>query len=182
MFRTLLYIYVWLTWLRFFRVFSQLLGKCQGKTRKDGARPALLLIFVFFCVLFVLFYVFLCCSMYCLFCVVLCIVCVYMCTELLPPGGYPIAIKYIISYLFAYEDGTDRVPKRRHIKFRRRGTTQKKEYNIQNRAKIWNPSKSCSSLLWSTVIFRHVCLHSLPSPSHCFFITLTVPSVQSSCS
>jgi hypothetical protein len=35
--------------------------------------------------------------MYCLFCVVLCIVCVYMCTVLLPPGGYPIAFKYIIS-------------------------------------------------------------------------------------
>jgi len=39
---------------------------------------------------------FLCCSMYCLFCVVLCIVCVCMCTEQLPPGGYPIAVKYII--------------------------------------------------------------------------------------
>ena len=38
-------------------------------------------------------------SVYCLFCVVLCIVCVYMCTELLPPGGYPIAVKYIISYI-----------------------------------------------------------------------------------
>ena len=36
--------------------------------------------------------------MYCLFCVVLCIVCVYMCTVLLPPGGYPIAVKYIIPY------------------------------------------------------------------------------------
>jgi hypothetical protein len=36
--------------------------------------------------------------MYCLFCVVLCIVFVYMCTVLLPPGGYPIAVKYIISY------------------------------------------------------------------------------------
>jgi hypothetical protein len=40
------------------------------------------------------------------FCVVLCIVCfvmfsvlfVYMCTELLPLGGYPIAVKYIIPY------------------------------------------------------------------------------------
>jgi len=31
-------------------------------------------------------------------CVVLCIVCVYMCTVLLPPCGYPIAVKYIISY------------------------------------------------------------------------------------
>jgi len=36
--------------------------------------------------------------MYCLFGVVLCIVCVYMCTVLLPPGGYTIAVKYIISY------------------------------------------------------------------------------------
>jgi len=36
--------------------------------------------------------------MYCLFCVVFCIVFVYMCTELLPPGGYPIAVKYVISY------------------------------------------------------------------------------------
>ena len=30
------------------------------------------------------------------------------------------------------------VPKRRHIKFRRRGITQKKSYNIQNTAKVWN--------------------------------------------
>ena len=56
-------------------LFPQLHGKCQGKARKDGARPALFLIFV-----------------------VLCIVCVYMCTVLLPPGGYPTAVnKYIIS-------------------------------------------------------------------------------------
>jgi len=39
-------------------------------------------------------------------------------------------------------------------------------------------SKSCSSVLWSSAIFRHVCIHSLPSPSHCFFVTLIVPSVQ----
>jgi hypothetical protein len=37
--------------------------------------------------------------MYCLFCVVLRIVCVYMCTVLLPPGGYPIAVKYIIYHI-----------------------------------------------------------------------------------
>jgi hypothetical protein len=56
-----------------------------GKTRKDGAQPALFLIIVL-CALF-------------FFCVVLCIVCVYMCTVLLPSGGYPIAVnKYIISY------------------------------------------------------------------------------------
>jgi len=35
-----------------------------------------------------------------------------------------------------YGDGTDRVPKRRHIKFRRRGITQKKEYNIYNTAQV----------------------------------------------
>jgi hypothetical protein len=53
---------------------------------------------------------FLCCSMYFLcsmyFCVVLCIVCfvsfsvlfvcTYVCTELLPPGGYPLAVKHIL--------------------------------------------------------------------------------------
>ena len=77
--------------------FPKLQGKCQGKTRKDRARPTLFLISVLFYVFFVLFYVFLC-SMYCLFCAVLWIVCVYMCSELLPPGGYPIAVKYIISH------------------------------------------------------------------------------------
>jgi len=80
-----------------FSVLSpQLWGKCQGKTRKDGARPAFFLVAVLSYVFFVLFYVFLCCSMYCVFCDVPCIVCVYMCTEQLPPGGSPIAVKYII--------------------------------------------------------------------------------------
>jgi len=41
-----------------------------------------------------------------------------------------------ISTLSAYEDGTEDVPKRRYIKFRRRGITQKKAYNIQNTAKV----------------------------------------------
>jgi hypothetical protein len=27
-----------------------------------------------------------------------------MCTEQLPPGGYPIAVKYIISYYFPFID------------------------------------------------------------------------------
>jgi len=97
-----LYAYVWLPWLRFFHVFSSVVSKCQGRTCKDGAGPVLFLIFVLFCVFFVLFYVFLCCSihMYCLFCVILWIVCVYMCTELLPLGGYPFSVKYIISLVF----------------------------------------------------------------------------------
>ena len=78
--------------------FLSCTANSRVKPRKHGARPALFQIFVLFYVFFVLFYVFLCCSMYCLFCVVLCIVCVYMCTARLPPGGYPIAVKFIISY------------------------------------------------------------------------------------
>jgi hypothetical protein len=35
-----------------------------------------------------------CRSLYCL--------CVYMCTELLPPGGYTIAVKYIIYIIQTY--------------------------------------------------------------------------------
>ena len=46
-----------------------------------------------------LFYLLDCLLRYVLFvCDVPCIVCVYMCSEQLPPGGYPIAVKYIISY------------------------------------------------------------------------------------
>jgi len=49
---------------------------------------------------------FLCCSIYfCVLCIVCFVsfsvlfVCTYTCTELLPPGGYPIAVKYITSYI-----------------------------------------------------------------------------------
>jgi hypothetical protein len=53
----------------FLSFFLSCKAKCQGKTRKDGARPALFLIFVLFYVLFVL-----CRSVYCL------CVCVYCTT------------------------------------------------------------------------------------------------------
>jgi hypothetical protein len=33
------------------------------------------------------------------------------------------------------------VPKRRYLKFRRRGNAQKEAYNIQNTAKVWNQEK-----------------------------------------
>jgi hypothetical protein len=52
--------------------------------------------------IFVLFYVLFVCDVPCtfiLFTVVPCTVCVYMCTEQLPPGGYPIAVKYIICHI-----------------------------------------------------------------------------------
>jgi hypothetical protein len=38
-------------------LFPQLFGKCQGKTRKDGTRPALFLVVVLLNIFFVLFYV-----------------------------------------------------------------------------------------------------------------------------
>jgi len=40
-----------------------------------------------------------------------------------------------------------RVPKHRHIKFRRRGITQKKTYNIQKTAKVWNQEYSVLNYL-----------------------------------
>ena len=43
--------------------------------------------------------------------------------------------KSFYSHLPAYEDGTDSVPKRRHINSRRGVIIQKKAYNIQNTAK-----------------------------------------------
>ena len=46
-------------------------------------------------------------------------------------------------HLSTYEDGTDSVPKRRHIKFRPQGITQKKAYNIQNTAKVLNQEDYC---------------------------------------
>jgi hypothetical protein len=46
-----------------------------------------------------------------------------------------VGMKCHTSYLPADEDGTDSVPKRRHLNYRRRGRTQKKAY-IQNTAKV----------------------------------------------
>jgi len=49
------------------------------------------------------------------------------------------------------------VPKRRHIKFRHRGITQKKTHNIQNTAKVWNQ-------VWRVLAIGYP-LHSPVSPS-----------------
>ena len=65
---------------------------------------------------------------------------------LLPIGsGYFLAKHPNISQTWSYFIPTrlwgwnrHSVPKCRHIKFRRRGITQKKAYSIQNRAKVWN--------------------------------------------
>jgi hypothetical protein len=43
------------------------------------------------------------------------------------------------------------VPKRRNIKFRCRGIAQKKEYNIQNTAKVWNQEQ----IFPSPCFFKH---------------------------
>jgi hypothetical protein len=46
------------------------------------------------------------------------------------------------------QDRRQSVPELRHIQFRRRGITQKKEYNIQNTANVWN----LNDLLYGTSI------------------------------
>ena len=52
------------------------------------------------------------------------------------------------------------VPKRRHIKFGCQGIIQKKAYNIQNMAKVWNqeyPNHLCTTIsTW--IISNHVCI------------------------
>ena len=81
-----LYVYVCLCMATLTEVYPCFFLSCQANTRvkpgKTGHGPHSSK--------------FLCCSMYCLICVILCIVCVYMCTVRLPPGGYPVAVKYII--------------------------------------------------------------------------------------
>ena len=52
------------------------------------------------------------------------------------------------SYLPAHEDGTDSVLKCWHIKFRCQGITQKKAYNIQNMANVWNQKEKKTFLKW----------------------------------
>ena len=46
------------------------------------------------------------------------------------------------------------VPKRRHIKFRRRGFIQKKEYNIHNTTKVWNQERSLTLQWYWAVAYR----------------------------
>jgi hypothetical protein len=83
----------------FSRAFSSVVRQMPGWCpQRRGTARTLPNFFVALCI-------FLCCSMYCLFCDVPCIVCVYMCTEQLPPGGYPIAVKYNLSYYIIYQYG-----------------------------------------------------------------------------
>ena len=61
----------------------------------------------------------------------------------------------VIIYLLAYENGTDSVPKRRHIKFRRRGTTQKNHTTYRTRQKFEIKSISFVSLANLISLFLH---------------------------
>jgi len=47
------------------------------------------------------------------------------------------------------------VPKRRHVKFRRRRIAQKKVYNIQNRAKVWNRVLKYSECVFVALVIQH---------------------------
>jgi hypothetical protein len=79
--------------------------------------------------------------MYCLFCDVPCILDLKL-------------------YLLAYEDGTEcSVPKLRHIKFRRRGITQKKTYNVL------------------CIVFVYVCTELLPPGGYPISVKYIMPYV-----
>jgi hypothetical protein len=61
-----------------------------------------------------------------------------------------VGMKYT-TYLLAYEDGTESVPKRRHLNYRRRRITQRKAQTKPNRvtqisAKTFNSKKSRRTL------------------------------------
>jgi hypothetical protein len=144
--------------------------------------------------IFVLFYVFLCCSVYCLFCIVLCIVCVCMCTELLPPGGYPNAVKCII--LFRWE--RNRCAPKQHVpkinlsvhstahtsvqwQFRNRVEEGACATGISARRqeeRIWTWGRIARLPFWMN-IFQAVGLAVVPRHlrhhHHCHNIVLTVP-------
>jgi len=58
------------------------------------------------------------------------------------PYNYPNILKPShSSHLSAYKHGTDSVPKRRHIKFRCLGITQKKAYNKRQYVTILEQTK-----------------------------------------
>jgi hypothetical protein len=57
-------------------------------------------------------------------------------------------------HLPAYEDGTDSVPKRRHIKFRRRGITQKKIYTTYRTRRKFEIRKVSALHLMYFVLFN----------------------------
>jgi len=75
------------------------------------------------------------------------------------------------SYLPAYEDGTESVPKCQHIKFRRRGITQKKAY----RNKTVCVGCIERRLLVSIFPYSVVCLNCVvPVSMHCRRCLITV--------
>jgi hypothetical protein len=57
------------------------------------------------------------------------------------PYKYPSIFQNYIFYTYLPMKMEQSVPKRRHMKFRHGGITQKKTYNTQNKAKIWNQER-----------------------------------------
>ena len=55
---------------------------------------------------------------------------------------YADVLEHSVSFSHLSMKTEQSVPKRRNIKFRRRGITQKKAYNIQDKAKVWNQDVS----------------------------------------
>jgi len=83
------------------------------------------------------------------------------------------------THLLAYEDGTDSVPKRQHLKFRRRGITQKKTHNIQDTAKVWNQEHICHFISIKRQNSKKNCKTSIWfSPNFFFFdIQICLPNL-----
>ena len=73
------------------------------------------------------------------------------------------------------------VPKRRHIKFKRRVITQKKAYNIQNNAKVWNQEKEGEfACIGAAVdVLRNLAFASLTTRTHWAFSRRVIPRLVS---
>jgi hypothetical protein len=65
-------------------------------------------------------------------------------------GITPTFSNLVIPHTYPSMKMEQSVPKRRYIKFRRRGITQKKAYSIQNKAKGWNQEYCNSILIYKT--------------------------------
>ena len=81
------------------------------------------------------------------------------------PNNYPsISQTYFILHTSLPMKMEHSVPKRRNIKFGRRRFNQKKEYNIQNTAKVWNQLLHFINYEW--IEFVNACCHLVQDLFH----------------
>ena len=72
------------------------------------------------------------------------------------------------------------VPKRRHIKFRSRGITQRKQCNIQNTAKVWNQESNVTVCKISQILrnVRVYCHHKIVILTISYTVSVIFSSLQ----